>query len=135
MFLFSNAVALINEAIITQKQSVQFPANSLIIRVLKSCFKLNIIANFTLSRSGLTNKNQLRVTVFLRQRVLSQNVVRGVKQISTPTSLVYIKYSNLVRLLNNSSFSLVLISTSKGIMTLQEAVNSRIGGVLLCTIL
>lgn len=133
MFLFSHAIAIMNEGILTQKQLVEFPANVLIIKVLKLCFKLNYIANFSIKID--TKKNQLRAIVFFKPQSFSRNVLRGIKLISTPSSAIFIKHSNLLKLSKNSTFVTAFVSTDKGIFTIQEAVSLGLGGKLLCTLI
>jgi len=59
-------------------------------------------------------------------------VIRGVKRISKPGRRVYQNYLEMPRIL--PSLGLLIISTSKGLMTNIEAKKHKIGGEIICEI-
>lgn len=61
-----------------------------------------------------------------------ERVITGLKRISKPGLRVYAKHDELPRVLNG--LGIVIISTSKGIMTDKEARNAGLGGEVLAYI-
>lgn len=59
-------------------------------------------------------------------------VIRGIKRISKPGRRVYQNYLEMPRIL--PSLGLLIISTSKGLMTNIEAKKQKIGGEIICEI-
>ncbi len=68
-------------------------------------------------------KQRLRVTMKVGQRI---KPIRGIKKISKPGSRLYVGAKNLPRVLAGMGFAVV--STSRGIMTDQEARKENVGG-------
>jgi small subunit ribosomal protein S8 len=68
-------------------------------------------------------KQRLRVTMKVGQRV---KPIRGIKKISKPGRRQYVGAKNLPKVLAGLGFAVV--STSKGIMTDQEARKENVGG-------
>lgn len=61
-----------------------------------------------------------------------QAVVRGIIRISKPGQRVYNSYKEMPRILPN--LGLLIVSTSRGIMTNIEAKKQKIGGEIICEI-
>jgi small subunit ribosomal protein S8 len=59
-------------------------------------------------------------------------VIREIKRISKPGRRIYAKASSIPRIQNG--LGLAIVSTSKGIMTDNEARNQNIGGEILCRV-
>ena len=62
----------------------------------------------------------------------SQSKILNMRRLSRPSRRVYIKSKKIPRILDG--MGLVLLSTSQGVMTGQEARNKSLGGELLCEI-
>ncbi len=58
--------------------------------------------------------------------------IGGVKRVSKPGQRVYVASQEIKRVKNGRGISIV--STSKGLMTGQEAIKTKIGGELLCEV-
>jgi len=56
--------------------------------------------------------------------------INTIKRISTPGRRIYVDSSNLPRVKNN--LGIAVLTTSKGVMTSQEARRSNVGGEVLC---
>lgn len=61
-----------------------------------------------------------------------ESVLRGLKRISKPGNRVYCGYQDIPKVL--PSLGILIISTSKGLMTNTEARQQKVGGELICEI-
>ena len=61
-----------------------------------------------------------------------QSAVQNLKRMSTPGHRLYIKNSEIKKVLNG--LGLAILSTPRGILTDKEARNAKIGGELICEI-
>lgn len=72
-----------------------------------------------------------KLIIFLKLNFTrSQPYMMSCKQISKFSSPVYVKYHQL----RNLNSSLLILSTSKGILTQKEAFYYQLGGIILCKI-
>ena len=62
----------------------------------------------------------------------NQSAIQDLKRVSTPGHRRYIKKDEVTRVLNG--FGLMILSTSRGVMTDREAKAAKVGGELLCEI-
>lgn len=58
--------------------------------------------------------------------------ITEISRVSTPGRRLYVKYDNIPRVKNGRG--IVVLSTSKGMMTGQEATKSHLGGELICKV-
>ncbi len=72
------------------------------------------------------------LTLNLKYGARKEHVITGLKRISKPGLRVYVKASEVPRVLNG--LGIAIVSTSKGIMTDKEARNAHLGGEVLCYI-
>ena len=70
------------------------------------------------------------IVVELREDV--ENVLSGLKRISKPGRRVYVGKEELPKILNG--LGIAIISTSKGLMTDEEARKAGVGGEVICEI-
>ncbi len=94
-----------------------------IVKVLK---RFNIIHDFKLIRKN--NFNFIKINLFFYK---NKNVCYNIKAISRPAKMFTISYNSLLLLNKKSGSSVFLISTDKGILSHQEAIKLKTGGVLL----
>ena len=59
---------------------------------------------------------------------------KSIKLISTPSKIFTVKLKALLIIQKSLGGSILLLETSKGIITHKEALNLKIGGKLLCTL-
>jgi len=75
-------------------------------------------------------QNLLRV--FLKYDQDNRSFISGLKRISKPGLRIYVKNENLKKF--GRVLGIVIVSTSKGIMTHQEAKNAGVGGEAVCRV-
>ena len=62
-------------------------------------------------------------------------VFKYFKLLSKPGCRLYYKYDDLKKMFGYNNFALIIVSTSKGIISIKEAVKGNIGGEVLCEIM
>lgn len=82
-------------------------------------------------KSFLVDESRRSIRVFLRYTPDRKAVLRGVRRLSKPSCRRYVKATNIPSVLDG--IGIVLISTSKGIMTGYFARKQNLGGELLCS--
>lgn len=78
--------------------------------------------------SGDNNKKILRIS--LRYDKQNQPVIAGLKRVSKPSLRVYARKDTIPSVM--SGLGVAILSTSKGIVTDQDARNLKVGGEVLC---
>jgi len=74
------------------------------------------------------HKKILRVTLRYGER--NRPIIEGLKRVSKPSLRIYVGKENIPSVM--SGLGLVILSTSKGVVTEQEARNLNVGGEVLC---
>lgn len=93
------------------------------VKILK---KFNVIYDYRLLKK---NKfNYIQITLFFYK---NKPVCHHFKLISHQSKIIVISYKSLLLLNKKTSSSVFLLSTSKGIISNKEAINYKIGGILL----
>ena len=80
--------------------------------------------------------SSIRGSVFSSVQItgVKHSLVRDVKILSKPSARVYYTVEKMRHINMRNPFSLVIMSTSFGVMTIVEALNRGIGGEAICTI-
>jgi len=74
----------------------------------------------------------LQIRVHLKYDPTGNPVIRNIERISRPGCRIYSEYDKMPRVLNN--LGIVIVTTSKGVMTGKEAKMSKVGGELICKV-
>ena len=80
---------------------------------------------------NVNNKKSIDV---LLKVVNDRKMINSFKLISTPGCRIYKNCDELKKLQSYNPFALNIVSTSKGVMTIGEAIENKVGGELLCEI-
>jgi small subunit ribosomal protein S8 len=105
-------------------ETVDIPASKLKKEFLELLKKEGYIGNVTVVKGDV--QDTLRVTLKYLQ---TERVVKGLKRISKPGLRVYVKNSEIPKVLNG--LGIAVISTSRGLLTDREARKQKIGGEIL----
>lgn len=101
--------------------------NNKLISFLKVLYELNVIRRF----SKLTPK-KYRIFLFWRNNSVNTTTIKLYNRSSNRIQL----HLNALRVLTQQTYNTNLIlSTSKGILTHQQAIKANVGGFLICSIL
>lgn len=114
----------IRNAILVGKNEIFLPTSKLKVAIVEALKKSGFIADYELVENS--PRNTLHVTINENGKVPRINEI---EKVSKPGRRVYVAVDEIPKV--KSGRGLVLISTSKGIMTGQEAVKNRLGGELL----
>lgn len=78
---------------------------------------------------GYQKKNQNKLNILLKYSK-GVGVIKNIKQVSTPSQKVFISYFNLLKL-KEFKYKVIILSTTQGILSDKEALNFKIGGIIL----
>lgn len=110
----------IKNGYLSRKESIDMPFSNISEEIVKKLKKLGFIESFK------KEENKLLVVLLYKEKIPS---LTDVKIYSKPGRRYYVSYKNLTPVLGGLGLS--LLSTSKGILTNQEARRQKIGGELL----
>nr|YP_010945669.1 ribosomal protein S8 [Trifolium lupinaster]WGN98528.1 ribosomal protein S8 [Trifolium lupinaster] len=127
----ADILTLIRNADMNRKRTVQIPLTNIIENIVKILLREGFVENVRKHRES--NKDFLVLTLrYRRNRKRSYKTFLNLKRISTPGLRIYSNYQQIPRVLGG--MGIVILSTSRGIMTDREARLERIGGEVLCYI-
>ncbi len=108
---------------------VDIPSSKLKMAIAKILKDEGFIKNFKL----IDDNKQKLLRIYLKYSADNQSAIIQLKRISSPGRRVYLKAENLHPVYNN--MGIIILSTSKGIITNKAAKQLNIGGEVLCEIL
>nr|YP_010173535.1 ribosomal protein S8 [Medicago coronata]QSJ48767.1 ribosomal protein S8 [Medicago coronata] len=127
----ADMLTLIRNADMNRKRTVQIPLTNITENIVKILLREGFVEN--VRKHSESNKYFLVLTLrYRRNRKESYKTFLNLKRISTPGLRIYSKYQQIPRVLGG--MGIVILSTSRGIMTDREARLKRIGGEVLCYI-
>jgi small subunit ribosomal protein S8 len=118
----------IRNAVKAKFNSVDIPGSKLKVEIAKILKDEGYIRNYKFLKDG----KQGILRVYLRYGNAQADVVYGLKRISKPGRRVYVKSKDIKPVLNG--LGIVILSTSKGVMTDKKARKENVGGEILCNI-
>nr|YP_008145378.1 ribosomal protein S8 [Glycine tomentella]YP_008145908.1 ribosomal protein S8 [Glycine canescens]YP_008145990.1 ribosomal protein S8 [Glycine dolichocarpa]YP_008146154.1 ribosomal protein S8 [Glycine syndetika]AGO44275.1 ribosomal protein S8 [Glycine tomentella]AGO44439.1 ribosomal protein S8 [Glycine canescens]AGO44521.1 ribosomal protein S8 [Glycine dolichocarpa]AGO44685.1 ribosomal protein S8 [Glycine syndetika]AGO44765.1 ribosomal protein S8 [Glycine tomentella] len=127
----ADIITYIRNADMNKKGMVQIPFTNITENIVKILLREGFVENVRKHREN--DKYFLVLTLrYKRNRKGSYNTFLNLKRISTPGLRIYSNYQRIPRILGG--MGIVILSTSRGIMTDREARLERIGGEVLCYI-
>ena len=117
----------IRNAIMAGHEKVDIPASRMKIGIAKLMKEHGYISNYKL----IKDQRQGILRIALRYHD-GRAVILGLERISKPGRRQYRSYKDIPKIQNG--FGMAIVSTSKGLMTDEEARQNRIGGELVCAI-
>nr|YP_010176732.1 ribosomal protein S8 [Vicia costata]YP_010965002.1 ribosomal protein S8 [Vicia tibetica]QSQ72502.1 ribosomal protein S8 [Vicia costata]WNM89905.1 ribosomal protein S8 [Vicia tibetica] len=127
----ADILTLIRNADMNRKRTVQIPLTNITENIVKILLREGFVENVRKHRES--NKDFLVLTLrYRRNRKGSYKTFLHLKRISTPGLRIYSNYQKIPKVLGG--MGIVILSTSRGIMTDREARLERIGGEVLCYI-
>lgn len=119
----SDMLTRIKNAQIVRKPSVLIPSSKIKIEILKVLRESSLIENF----AEIGKAPKISIEVFLKYSEDNTPYILDVKRISKPSRRVYIENKDI----NIKKQNLIVLSTSKGIMTAKSAKKQQLGGEVL----
>nr|AMC32691.1 ribosomal protein S8 [Desmodium illinoense] len=128
---FADIITYIRNADMNKKGMVQIPFTNITENTVKILLREGFVENV---RKHIENDKYFLVLTlrYRRNRKGSSKSFLNLKRISTPGLRIYSNYQRIPRILGG--MGIVILSTSRGIMTDREARLERIGGEVLCYI-
>nr|QWY85563.1 ribosomal protein S8 [Piptadeniastrum africanum] len=127
----ADIITSIRNADMNRKGTVRIPSTNITENIVPILFREGFIENVRKHRES--NKYFLVLTLrHRRNRKGSYKTILNLKRISRPGLQIYSNYQRIPRILGG--MGIVILSTSRGIMTDREARLERIGGEILCYI-
>nr|YP_009770621.1 ribosomal protein S8 [Sesbania grandiflora]QIT01323.1 ribosomal protein S8 [Sesbania grandiflora] len=127
----ADIITCIRNADMNRKRIVQIPFTNITENTVKILLREGFVENVRKHREN--NKYFLVLTLpYRRNSKGSYKTFLNLKRISTPGLRIYSNYQRIPRILGG--MGVVILSTSRGIMTDREARLERIGGEVLCYI-
>lgn len=124
----ANILTLIRNADMNRKKTVKIPLTNITEKIVKILLREGFIEN--VRKHDERNKDFLVLTLRYRRRSFKNFL--NLKRISRPGLRIYSNYQKIPKVLGG--MGIVILSTSRGIMTDREARLERIGGEVLCYI-
>ena len=112
-----------------QHPNVVIPASKFKKFVLDALEREGFISSYDIIKDKVSKFEGLKVNL---KYVHGSPVIREIKRISKPGRRIYSRFESLPRVLNGLGIS--IISTSKGILSDNEARDKKLGGEILCNI-
>lgn len=109
-------------------EKVDIPSSRLKASVAKLLKKERYIKDFKV----LSENNKKTLQLLLRYDEHNNPIITGLKRVSRPGLRVYARKDTIPSVMN--SLGLAIVSTSKGVVTDQEARKLKVGGEILCFI-
>jgi small subunit ribosomal protein S8 len=113
-----------------RKDQVSIPASNLKIGLAQIMKEEGYIKKYKVIRSAKNRQGLLKIT--LRYGENNECVIEGLDRVSRPGRRVYVGHDHNLK--SRGGMGMLVVSTSQGIMTDQEAKRRRIGGEVLCSV-
>lgn len=118
----------IRNGITSHHERVELPASKLKVEVARILKNEGFIRNFKVNEE----KPQPVLRIDLKYSDDGEPVIHGIERISRPGRRVYRNKQEIPRVLGG--LGLAIVSTSKGVLSGQDAVKSGVGGEVLCQV-
>jgi small subunit ribosomal protein S8 len=115
----------IRNAIMANHESVLVPSSKIKLSIVKILSEQSFIDRYEV----LKGKPQPMIKIYLKYTD-DQPAILGLERVSKPSLRVYVEKHEIPRVYGG--LGIAIVSTSKGIMTGQEAWRQRLGGEILC---
>ncbi|MCX5802524.1 MAG: 30S ribosomal protein S8 [Proteobacteria bacterium] len=113
----------IRNAIMARHESVDIPYSNMKFAVSKILKEEGYTKNY---KTFVDEKRKKFLKVYINYDENNKSVITGLKRMSKPGRRVYVKVEDIKKL--KSHLGLIILSTSKGLMTDRNARNNKIGG-------
>ena len=108
--------------------SVKIPSSKFRVKILEILKQEGYISDYKLL-SGVDEKNSISVDLKYNNGI---PVIKEIKRVSKPGRRIYAKATSIPKIQNG--LGLAIVSTSKGIMTDDDARNKNVGGEIICRV-
>lgn len=124
----SDLLTRIRNGVKSKKREVNMPSFRLGVEVVKILKEEGYIKNYKV----IDDKKQGILNVTLKYTEDNRSVISGLKRVSTPGCRIYCTRDSVPKVLDG--LGLVIVSTSRGVLTGRACEDSGAGGEVLCSI-
>lgn len=117
----------IRNAINVRKKEITVPHS----KIKEAIAQLLVDNNYLEKVEVNTDEKFKKLNITINTEVSNPRITE-ISRVSTPGRRLYVKYDNIPRVKNGRG--IVVLSTSKGMMTGQEATKNHMGGELICKV-
>jgi small subunit ribosomal protein S8 len=117
----------IRNAVLASKHEVRMPSSKLKVTIATELKKAGYLTDVKVEKG--TPRDTLIITIYEEG---TNSVITEIHRVSKPGRRVYASADEIPKV--KSGRGIILVSTSKGVMTGQQAVKNRLGGELLCKV-
>ena len=121
-------IARIRNAQVRLLNNVKIPSSKFRVKILEILKQEGYISDYKLL-SGVDEKNSISVDLKYNNGI---PVIKEIKRVSKPGRRIYAKATSIPKIQNG--LGLAIVSTSKGIMTDDDARNKNVGGEIICRV-
>jgi small subunit ribosomal protein S8 len=121
----------IRNAVHARHQRVDVPASTFKVEIAKILEREGYIQNFKIVDEAEDQKIKVN-RLALKYGPRGENVITGLERVSRPGRRVYFGREDVPRVMGGLGTS--ILTTSRGVMTGQDAVKAGVGGEVLCNI-
>lgn len=118
----------VRNAVRARHESVLCPSSSMKAHLCQVLKDNGFIRDFRIDEGG----SYPHLLIDLKYDSSRAPAIRGIRRLSKPGRRVYVKYTEIPRVLNG--LGVAILSTSKGVLADKEARAAHLGGELLCSI-
>ena len=116
-------------AVLVKKAEVLLPFSKIKFAIAKILAREGFIVGTEKVEKAGEVQAKLRIVLKYKK---GEPVLRGIKRVSTPGRRVYYSYRDIPRIL--PSLGMMIVSTSRGLMTNIEARKEKLGGEIICEV-
>lgn len=120
----------IRNALMVKHQEVSIPYSVMKEKIVTILRDEGYVKGYRVSTDN--ESNHKNIIVYLKYTETGESVIRGLKRVSKPGGRVYVNSRNLTTVLGGLGNGVV--STSRGIKTVKQCLNEKVGGEYLCQI-
>ncbi len=118
----------IRNANIAKHERVDIPASNLKIGIAKVLKNEGYIKNSKV----IKDRKQGMLRIYLKYGAKNERIIEGIRRISKPGRRIYSGFEEIPKV--RGGLGIMILSTSKGIMTDRDARKKKIGGELICSV-
>ncbi len=107
-------------------ETVDIPLSQMKVAIARVLRKEGYIRNFKI----IKNEKPPKIRIYLKYGPNNEKIINSLKRVSKPSARVYVKRKDIPIIKNG--LGIAILSTSKGIMSSNEAYKRGVGGEVLC---
>lgn len=118
----------IRNAMLARHEKVDVPSSKMRMGVAQVLKDKGYIKDFKVAKDN----RQGIMRVYLRYNSKGMSAIEKIYRVSRPGRRVYVSYDKIPQV--RSGFGMSILSTNKGIVSSEQAVNEKIGGEIICKV-